>query len=162
MSRVLVIGNDNQVSRQIGDALTAADVPMEYAAGNADALQRLRMRSFGVVVTSPDSAVEEDLALLEEMRGHPARVEVHRAGAEKYTGRGDLRDAGAGVCVFHTAVRYAPYRASGLRCVFGQPMAGRYPTHLGKAGLGGDAALLPADYSGAPDDLCEGAEYSAV
>ena len=68
MSRVLVIGSDTQVSREIGDALSAAAFPMEYSAGDADALQRLRMRSFGVVITSPDSAVDEDLALLEEMR----------------------------------------------------------------------------------------------
>jgi anti-sigma regulatory factor (Ser/Thr protein kinase)/ActR/RegA family two-component response regulator len=68
MSRVLVIGNQNQVSQEIGDALAAADFPMEYAAGECDALQRLRTRSFGVVITSPDSAVDEDLALLEEMR----------------------------------------------------------------------------------------------
>ncbi len=68
MSRVLVIGNDAQVSREIGDALSAAAFPLEYAAGHADALQRLRMRSFGVVITSPDSAVDEDLALLDEMR----------------------------------------------------------------------------------------------
>jgi anti-sigma regulatory factor (Ser/Thr protein kinase) len=68
MSRVLVIGSDAQVSRQIGGALSAADFPMEYSAGHADALQRLRMRSFGVVITSPESTVEEDLALLEEMR----------------------------------------------------------------------------------------------
>src|SRR5271163_2937886 len=57
MSRVLIIGDNQEVSRQIGDALTAADF-----------LQRLRMRSFGVVITSPDSAVDEDLALLDEMR----------------------------------------------------------------------------------------------
>ena len=68
MSRVLVIGSDAQVSRRIGDALSSADFPMEYSAGHADALQRLRMRSFGVVITNPDSTVEEDLALLEEMR----------------------------------------------------------------------------------------------
>ena len=68
MSRVLVIGSDNQVSREIGDALSAIDFPMEYSAGHADALQRLRMRSFGVVITNPDSTVEEDLALLGEMR----------------------------------------------------------------------------------------------
>jgi hypothetical protein len=36
---------------------------MEYSAGLADALQRLRMRSFGVVITNPDSTVEEDLAV---------------------------------------------------------------------------------------------------
>jgi anti-sigma regulatory factor (Ser/Thr protein kinase) len=68
MSRVLVIGSEAQVSREIGGALSAADFPMEYSAGHADALQRLRARAFGVVITSPDSTVEEDLALLEEMR----------------------------------------------------------------------------------------------
>jgi anti-sigma regulatory factor (Ser/Thr protein kinase) len=56
------------VSREIGDALSAAALPMEYSAGHADTLQRLRTRSFGVVITSPDSLVDEDLALLEEMR----------------------------------------------------------------------------------------------
>jgi anti-sigma regulatory factor (Ser/Thr protein kinase)/ActR/RegA family two-component response regulator len=68
MSRVLIIGSDNQVSREIGDALSAAGLPMEHSAGHADALQRLRLRSFGVVVTSPDCAIDESLALLEEMR----------------------------------------------------------------------------------------------
>lgn len=68
MSRVLVIGTDNLVTHEIGDALSAAGVPLEYAPGPAGALQRLRMRSFGVVITSPGTAVEEDLALLEEMR----------------------------------------------------------------------------------------------
>ena len=68
MSRVLVIGSDTQVSRDVGGALSAADFPMECSAGHADTLQRLRKRSFGVVVTHPDSTVEEDLALLEEIR----------------------------------------------------------------------------------------------
>jgi anti-sigma regulatory factor (Ser/Thr protein kinase) len=68
MSRVLVIGSHTQVSREIGDAICAAGIPMEYSAGNADALHRLRLRSFGVAITSPDSTVDEDLALLEEMR----------------------------------------------------------------------------------------------
>jgi len=68
MSRVLVIGSEAHVSREIGRALSATDFPMEYSAGHADALQRLRVRSFGIVITSPESTVEEDLALLEEMR----------------------------------------------------------------------------------------------
>jgi len=68
MSRVLVIGNDTQVGRDIGAAVSAANVPMEFSAGHADSLRRLRMRSFGVVITGPDSDLEEDLALLEEMR----------------------------------------------------------------------------------------------
>src|SRR5271156_2811717 len=68
MSRVLIIGSHSQISREIGGALSAAGLPLEYSAGYADALQRLRMRSFGVVITSPDSSVDEDLALLEEIR----------------------------------------------------------------------------------------------
>jgi anti-sigma regulatory factor (Ser/Thr protein kinase)/ActR/RegA family two-component response regulator len=68
MSRVLIIGSENKISKEIGDALTAAEFPAEYAAGYADSLQRLRLKSFGVVITCPDSTVEEDLALLEEMR----------------------------------------------------------------------------------------------
>jgi anti-sigma regulatory factor (Ser/Thr protein kinase) len=68
MSRVLIIGSHAPVSHEIGDALCAASLPMEYSAGHADALQRLRIRSFGVVITSADSAIDESLALLEEMR----------------------------------------------------------------------------------------------
>jgi anti-sigma regulatory factor (Ser/Thr protein kinase) len=41
---------------------------MEHSAGHADTLQRLRLRSFGVVITDPDSTLDEDLALLEEIR----------------------------------------------------------------------------------------------
>jgi anti-sigma regulatory factor (Ser/Thr protein kinase)/ActR/RegA family two-component response regulator len=68
MSRVLVIGSHCELSRTIADALAATGLPTEQAMGHADALHRLRMRAFGVVITSPDSAVDEDLALLEEMR----------------------------------------------------------------------------------------------
>jgi len=68
MSRVLIIGSHSQVSQEIGSALSAAGLPLEYSCGHVDTLHRLRMRSFGVVITSPDSALDEDLALLEEMR----------------------------------------------------------------------------------------------
>src|SRR5277367_25031 len=68
MSRVLVIGNHTEVGRSIADALAAIGLPTEQAMGHADALHRLRMRAFGVVITSPDSAVAEDLALLNEIR----------------------------------------------------------------------------------------------
>lgn len=86
MSRVLVIGGEAQVSREIGGALAAGDFPMEYSAGHADALQRLRVRSFGIVITSPDSTVEEDLALLEEGGArHQAWGKVHRAGSSQYS-----------------------------------------------------------------------------
>jgi anti-sigma regulatory factor (Ser/Thr protein kinase)/ActR/RegA family two-component response regulator len=68
MSRILIIDNQSQVARDVSGALFAAKLPTEYAAGHADALQRLRNTSFGVVVTGAHSNIEEDLALLEEMR----------------------------------------------------------------------------------------------
>jgi anti-sigma regulatory factor (Ser/Thr protein kinase)/ActR/RegA family two-component response regulator len=68
MSRILIVGDHSPLSREIGEAISAADFPMEYSAGSADALQRLRMRSFGIVITNSDSAIDEDLAMLEEMR----------------------------------------------------------------------------------------------
>jgi anti-sigma regulatory factor (Ser/Thr protein kinase) len=68
MSRVLIIGSQSPVSREIGDALTAAGLPMDYAAGHANALQCLRVRAFGVVITSAYNAVEEGLSFLEEIR----------------------------------------------------------------------------------------------
>ena len=68
MSRVLIIGSHAPVSREIGESLCAAGLPAEYSAGNADALKRLRIRAFGVVITSADSAIDENLVLIEEMR----------------------------------------------------------------------------------------------
>ena len=68
MSRVLVIAADNPISREIGEAIAACDMPIEYSAGHADTLYKLRMKSFGVVISCPESTVEEDLALLSEMR----------------------------------------------------------------------------------------------
>src|SRR5271154_6218394 len=68
MSRILIIEDHIHVSHAIGDNLATASLPLDYAAGNADALQRLRIHSFGVVITSGDTAIEESLALLEAMR----------------------------------------------------------------------------------------------
>lgn len=68
MSRILIIGTEADVSREIGRVLAEHEFPVEHADGDADALQRLRRRSFGVVITSSATSVAEDLALLEEMR----------------------------------------------------------------------------------------------
>jgi anti-sigma regulatory factor (Ser/Thr protein kinase)/CheY-like chemotaxis protein len=68
MSRVLIIGSHTPVSREIGRALTAAHLSKGYSAGPADALKRLRTGRFDVVITSADSDIDENLALLEEMR----------------------------------------------------------------------------------------------
>jgi anti-sigma regulatory factor (Ser/Thr protein kinase) len=69
MSRILIIGGEcTDLSGKISAALKDADLPLECAAGHADAVMRLRMRSFGVVITSCESHIDEDLALLAEMR----------------------------------------------------------------------------------------------
>ena len=68
MGRILVIGSDNPVTHTIVDLLSVAGVPIEFAAGPVAALQRMRLQSFAIAVTSPGTSIEEDLALLHEMR----------------------------------------------------------------------------------------------
>ncbi len=68
MSRVLIIDSQIPISREIGELLASAGSEIEYAAGHIDALHRLRCRAFSVMITSAESVIEEDLALLEEMR----------------------------------------------------------------------------------------------
>jgi len=68
MSRILIIGNCKDLGGEIGMALAGSDLPYEYSSGHADALLRLVMKSFGVVITDCVSTIEEDLALLTEMR----------------------------------------------------------------------------------------------
>jgi anti-sigma regulatory factor (Ser/Thr protein kinase) len=62
-----MIGDDPELSACLRDA-AFRDCEIETAPGAADALQRLRQRSFDVVVTNPQTSMEEDLALLGEMR----------------------------------------------------------------------------------------------
>jgi len=68
MSRILIIGDCNGLGGEIGAALAAADLPYEFSSGHADALLRLVMKSYGVVITNCESTMQEDLALLTEMR----------------------------------------------------------------------------------------------
>ncbi len=68
MSRILIIDDHTHVAHDVAGLLCAAKLPTDYAAGHADALHRLRNRSYGVVITSAHSFIDEDLALLEEMR----------------------------------------------------------------------------------------------
>ena len=67
-SRVLLIGRDPQLGEPLEQELTSRNCIFEYAAGSADALRRLRQTPFSVVVTDPKTSIDEDLALLAEMR----------------------------------------------------------------------------------------------
>ena len=66
--RVLLIGKDPQLGEMLEQGLAARHCEFEYAAGSADALRRLRQHPYNVVITDPKTGVEEDLALLAEMR----------------------------------------------------------------------------------------------
>jgi ActR/RegA family two-component response regulator/anti-sigma regulatory factor (Ser/Thr protein kinase) len=67
-SRVLLIGKDPQVDRTLEEGLKARNCIFDYAAGSADALRHLRETAYAVVVTDPATSIEEDLALVLEMR----------------------------------------------------------------------------------------------
>jgi anti-sigma regulatory factor (Ser/Thr protein kinase) len=67
MYRVLFIAAAPEMTEWMKGSVLA-DCTLETAAGPADALRRLRRKSYDAVLTSPCTSVEEDLALLEEMR----------------------------------------------------------------------------------------------
>lgn len=67
-NRVLLIGKDPELGNSLEDGFRANHCPFDYAAGSADALRHLRQMPYAVVITNPSTSVEEDLALLAEMR----------------------------------------------------------------------------------------------
>lgn len=94
MSNVLLIGKDSETTRSIMQALADKDCSSECAAGGADAIHRLRRQSFDVLITDPETTIEEDLALIEEMHEIPARCEDHHPGSAYDAGGGYRRPAG--------------------------------------------------------------------
>lgn len=75
-TRVLLIGKNPQLGKPLEQGLAAHACDYDYAAGSADALRRLRHFPYSVVITDPATSVEEDLALLAEMRGIRPGVRV--------------------------------------------------------------------------------------
>ena len=66
--RVLMINKDAVASARLEASLAEQNCTLEYAAGSADALKHLRNRAYDVVITDPTTSIDEDLALLSEMR----------------------------------------------------------------------------------------------
>jgi len=66
--RILLIDIEKDLYAALGECPVLDGCRFECAAGSADALRRIRVRPFDVAITSPATAIEEDLALLEEMR----------------------------------------------------------------------------------------------
>jgi CheY-like chemotaxis protein len=68
MSRILLIDPEPHVQAALERSLVMAGHRLDTAAGDVDAIRRLRYAPYDVVVTSPATSVEEDLALLDEIR----------------------------------------------------------------------------------------------
>lgn len=67
-SRVLLIGNDRHSEGSLEQQLTGLHCSFDHAAGSADALRHLRDTPYAVVITDPDTSIQEDLALVDEIR----------------------------------------------------------------------------------------------
>jgi anti-sigma regulatory factor (Ser/Thr protein kinase) len=67
-SRVLLIGKQSQISSALEEALTVRKCIFRYAAGSADSLRQLRKAPYDVVITDPATSIDEDLALVAELR----------------------------------------------------------------------------------------------
>lgn len=68
MARILLVGPEERLTRALRSSPLLEGAFIDAAAGEADALLRLRLRSYDVLLTSPSTSVEEDLVLLEEVR----------------------------------------------------------------------------------------------
>lgn len=82
-SRVLLIGREPQLGKVLEEALESRSCLFRYAAGSADSLRQLRQSPYDVVVTDPATSVEEDLALLSELRAIRPGVRVIILAQEK-------------------------------------------------------------------------------
>jgi anti-sigma regulatory factor (Ser/Thr protein kinase)/DNA-binding NarL/FixJ family response regulator len=68
MARMLMVAPDAALLTALRASPLLEGHTIETAGGDAAALRRLRQQAFDVLVTSPDSDVEEDTAILDEVR----------------------------------------------------------------------------------------------
>ena len=68
MPRILLIGDHPGFTRGLGTSRALADCEIVTAAGNVDAVHHVRARAIDVVLTDPDTPIQDDLALVDELR----------------------------------------------------------------------------------------------
>ena len=68
MSRILLIDPEPYLRKALEASPVMSGHEVVAAAGDVDALRRLRFASFDVVITSADTTIDEDLVLLDEIR----------------------------------------------------------------------------------------------
>lgn len=76
VSRVLLIGREPQFNGALEGALRARGCKFHHAAGSADSLRQLRHSPYDVIITDPATSIQEDLALLSELRAVRPGVRV--------------------------------------------------------------------------------------
>lgn len=74
--RVLLIGRQASFGNDLDKALAARSCTFCHAAGTADSLRQLRQVPYDVVITDPTTSIDEDLALLSELRAIRPGVRV--------------------------------------------------------------------------------------
>ena len=68
MPRILLIGDHPDLRQGLEQSGALADCEIVTAAGNVDAVHHVRARATDVVLTDPDTPIQDDLALVNELR----------------------------------------------------------------------------------------------
>jgi anti-sigma regulatory factor (Ser/Thr protein kinase)/ActR/RegA family two-component response regulator len=68
MARILLVAPDEGLLKALRSSPLLEEHSIEVAAGDADAVRRLRQRAFDVLVSAPDTDLDEDAAVLDEVR----------------------------------------------------------------------------------------------
>lgn len=109
MARILMIDPEEHLLEALAESPAMRGHEIVPAAGDVDALRRLRAAAFDVIVTSPETTVDEDLALLDEVREmRPATRSV------VLTGRASREDVIAALSARVFAVFSRPFAVEDL------------------------------------------------
>jgi len=68
MARILMVAPDETLLKALRASPLLEGHAIEAARGEMDALRQLRRRAFGVLISAPDTTLDEDVAMLDEVR----------------------------------------------------------------------------------------------
>ena len=76
MARILTVAPGEALLKPLQDSPLLEGHEIEVAAGGTDAIRRLRQRAFDVLITAPDTDLDEDAAILGEVRAARPGVRI--------------------------------------------------------------------------------------
>jgi anti-sigma regulatory factor (Ser/Thr protein kinase) len=68
MARILMVAPDDELLKALRSSPLLDEHSIDVAAGDTDAVRRLRQRAFDVLISAPDTDLDEDTAMLDEIR----------------------------------------------------------------------------------------------